>query len=362
MPAALAGPGLPGHAPAGASPAPERFGRGVWSAFDRALARAGRAADPPPDSRADERTPADLRAAVRRRLDGDTAPDAAPWPAAAMPMLRRVRRYFAEELRSATPVETFGALHVFNALALLAGTAERPAPPADAPDRSAALDLAVEVAHDIRSPLAAMLFLADMLRTGHSGPVSELQQRQLGMIYEAALGLNQLAGDLMDFVRGDCDIVDREPVAFSLAEMVAGVADLVRPTAEEKQIAVRYELPDAPTRIGSPAALSRIVLNLTTNAIRHTNEGTVSVSIRELTPARVVVSVEDSGQDIPADIVPQLFQPYRATRPGASSFSGSGLGLAICHRLVDALGGELQVTTGGRRGARFWFELDLPRA
>ena len=342
----------------------EDVGAAVWPAFERALARMEAAAESTDGADAARRTLADLRAVVQHRLAaGDLLVDELLWPPEAAALLVGVRRCFVEELRGRTPADTFGAVHVFSALALVQCAVVGPVPPAATADGGAALDLAVEVAHDIRSPLAAILFLADMMRTGRSGAVSELQQQQLGMIYGAALGLNQLACDLIDFVRGGRDIVDREPVPFSLAELLSGVADLVRPTAEEKGLTLRLVLPDECSRVGSPAALGRILLNLTSNAIRHTTVGAVTVSVRELSPTRAIFAVEDTGRDIPAAVVPQLFQPYRrAPDTDGSAFSSAGLGLAICHRLVDALGGELHVSTGAGQGARFWFELDLPRA
>ena len=101
------------------------------------------------------------------------------------------------------------------------------------------LEALVEVAHDMRSPLTSILFLVDAIRTGKSGSVSPIQERQLGLIYGAALGLSTLASDLVDLVRGGGGLVEGPAAPFSIAEVVCGVRDLVTPIAEEKTAVVR---------------------------------------------------------------------------------------------------------------------------
>ena len=77
----------------------------------------------------------------------------------------------------------------------------------------------VEIAHDIRSPLSSILFLVDTIRRGQSGQVSPIQERQLGLVYGAALGLSTLSSDLIDAVRGE-RLVDGRPIPFSMTEVI----------------------------------------------------------------------------------------------------------------------------------------------
>ena len=91
-----------------------------------------------------------------------------------------------------------------------------------------AVKAVVEIAHDMRSPLSSILFLVDTLRRGQSGTVTAVQERQLGLIYGAALGLNTLACDVIDAVRGGQRLVDGNPVPFSLAEVILGVLPQLR--------------------------------------------------------------------------------------------------------------------------------------
>ncbi|HLQ69808.1 MAG TPA: histidine kinase dimerization/phospho-acceptor domain-containing protein, partial [Gemmatimonadales bacterium] len=82
------------------------------------------------------------------------------------------------------------------------------------------LALLMDVAHDLRSPLTSILVLAETLQRGQSGPVSEVQRRQLGLIYTAALGLSSVASDIIEFTQGGDQLVDQEPTVFSVRAMI----------------------------------------------------------------------------------------------------------------------------------------------
>ena len=140
------------------------------------------------------------------------------------------------------------------------------------------LELVVGLAHDLRSPLTSVLFLADTLGRGRSGAVNELQRRQLRLIYSAALALNSLSSDVIELARGGDKLVEKEPEAFSIAELFESLRDMVLPIAEEKGVEIRQILPSTDRRVGRPLALSRVLLNLTTNALKFTDKGFVEVS------------------------------------------------------------------------------------
>jgi signal transduction histidine kinase len=225
------------------------------------------------------------------------------------------------------------------------------------------LELVVEVAHDLRSPLTSILFLAETLQRARSGPVNPVQERQLGLIYSAAFGLSSVASDVIELARGGDRLVDLDPIPFSVTDILESVRDIVQPIAEEKSLAVQLTAPEADFRIGHPVALSRVLLNLTTNALKFTAEGFVEVIARETGPRAVEFSVRDSGRGIPPQSMATLYEPFRRRqKPGEYAFSGSGLGLSICRKLVEAMGSSLEVETAPDYGTRFHFVLDLPLA
>lgn len=216
----------------------------------------------------------------------------------------------------------------------------------------------VEIAHDMRSPLSSILFLVDTLRRGQSGPVTGVQERQLGLIYGAALGLNTLACDVIDAVRGGQRLVDGNPVPFSLAEVILGVCHTAQPISEEKGLPMNYVLDASDGRVGYPGAISRVLLNLMTNALKYTVEGSVNIGCRDLEGERVELWVQDTGGGIPPHVMEMLFDAFRPSASGMR-FSNAGLGLAICQNFLKAMGSTLDVSSSPETGTRFSFVLEL---
>lgn len=225
------------------------------------------------------------------------------------------------------------------------------------------LNLVVEVAHDLRSPLTSILFLAETLRRGHSGAVNDVQHRQLGIIYSAALGLISVVSDMIEFSQGTDRLLEKEPAPVSIRGILNSVRDIVQPLAEEKGLAIRLLSPAIDQRLGYSVALSRLLLNLTTNALKFTDDGFVEIVARATGPDRVEFSVRDTGNGIDPAVLANLYEPFRSTREAnGRCFSGSGLGLKISRELAHAMGSELHLETGVDWGTRFFFELELPPA
>ncbi len=281
-------------------------------------------------------------------------------------LLGLVRSSFVQRVQSLPPPDPAQLLRVLAAMEAVSHRLEVDWSQHFA-DRLAApdgLELVVEVAHDLRSPLTSILFLAETLQRGRSGPVNPVQERQLGLIYSAAFGLSSVASDVIELARGGDRLVDLDPIPFSVTDILESVRDIVQPIAEEKNLAVRLTPPEADFRIGHPVALSRVLLNLTTNALKFTAEGFVEVTARQTDNARAIeFSVRDTGRGIPPQSMATLFEPFRRRqKPGEYAFSGSGLGLSICRKLVEAMGSTLDVETTQGVGTRFHFVLDLPLA
>jgi signal transduction histidine kinase len=229
---------------------------------------------------------------------------------------------------------------------------------------SAGLDLLAEVAHDMHSPLASILVLADTLQREESGPLTEMQRRQLGLISTAALGLSSVGSDIIDLTRSEM-LLEPKPIPFSVTSVLESVNDIVRPIAEVKRLQVRLAPPCDDERLGHPVALRRVLLNLTTNALKFTEDGFVELSTSEPTPGRMEFSVRDSGRGIDPTMMATLFDSVRSAprynaQRGGKMFSTTGLGLAICRKLAERMGSHLKVETQLGRGTRFFFELSLP--
>ena len=285
----------------------------------------------------------------------------------ALGVLQRLRQTFTEELDSVRvllkPGELAAALRAFEVVrdAMERDETARFVHALGSPD---ALDLVVEIAHDMRSPLTAILMLTGMIRRSADQVACDVPQQQLGLVYNAAFGLNALVNDVIALARGGDRLIDRDCVPFSITALVESVADIVRPIAEERKLALQIEIPTVSARLGQPIALSRVLLNLVSNALKFTESGEVAIRVTDESPESVRFEVADTGPGIAAEMVNCLFEPFGKRPAGLRGrrFSKTGLGLSICRKLVRDMGSELRVESVPGSGTRFYFDLALPVA
>jgi len=222
----------------------------------------------------------------------------------------------------------------------------------------------IELAHDMRSPLNAILLLVERLQHGHNGPVTGAQQRHLALVYSAAFGLSGLSNDLMDLARGGARLLGEEPRTFSVADVLRKVRDVLQPLAEERRVSLRFSSPPLDKRVGQVSAIHRVLLNLATNALKFTTIGSVTVMVQqEAEPDVLTFVVEDTGQGMPESELTDIFGSVSdvGRAPGTTINTG-GLGLAICHKLVTAMQSELRAESRVDHGSQFRFSLRLPVA
>ena len=305
-----------------------------------------------------------LASAIEQAIEDDgPVPVPAEVGLAGHQLLAILRRLFVEELAQTNDVDLVEVVRVLGAIERLQGELERNGAQQFAsrlagPD---AMQLLVEVVHDMRSPLNAILLLAEQLRSGRSGPLIDIQVRQMDLVHSAAFGLTTLADDVIELAHGGNRLVDERPMPFSLSSVLKVVGDLVQPLATEKRIALHSSGHEADIRVGHRVAVGRVLLNLTTNAVKFTEQGSVTIACEPKSRTRLEFSVTDTGRGIPPDALPTLFDPFRQRANRSEyAFSSSGLGLSICQQLVQAMGGELKVETELGKGTRFSFVLDLP--
>ena len=225
------------------------------------------------------------------------------------------------------------------------------------------MDLVVEMAHDLRSPLSSILMLAEFLKDGQSGPINEAQRRQLSLIHSAALSLCSTASDVIELARSGGQLRGNNPEQFAVSDVLGAVHQMVLPIAEEKGLDLRVRWDGHDQRCGWERAVSRVMLNLATNALKYTERGFVEISAQAVAGEQDLVefAVVDSGRGIDSAEMRVLFEPFRERESQRGhQFSSSGLGLAICRKLVAAMGATLQVATKPGRGSRFSFVVKLP--
>ncbi len=227
-------------------------------------------------------------------------------------------------------------------------------------------DFLATMSHEIRTPMNGIMGMLQVL--GHS-PLSTAQKNQVDIASSSADTLMRLLNDILDFSKIESGKLDFEQITFPLPEAINDVVALLRGRAVEKGLTLTLTLsPDLPAFVtGDPIRLKQVLLNLTGNAVKFTERGTVELAVSVLpsdaATARIRFCVRDTGIGMDAETQAKLFQVFSQ---GDSSmtrrFGGTGLGLAISQRLVKRMGGQITVASTTDSGSEFSFELTMSRA
>ncbi|MBA2382196.1 MAG: HAMP domain-containing histidine kinase [Chloroflexi bacterium] len=207
-------------------------------------------------------------------------------------------------------------------------------------------------AHELRTPLTNLQGYLEALRDG----VIEPDRATFESLLDESERLVRLSRSLDTLAAGDAGLAS-VPVDLDLAAVIRSAVDLARPASIAAGLALELDLPDRLRARGDPDQLAQVVGNLLQNAIRYTPAGG-SVAVRvERRPGDVLVSVSNTGDGIPANDLPHVFERfYRVEKSRDRAHGGAGIGLAIVRQLVEAAGGA--VGAESRDGVtRFWFSL-----
>lgn len=219
------------------------------------------------------------------------------------------------------------------------------------------------MSHEIRTPMNAVLGMLHLVQS------TDLSARQLDYIrkaHGAAQSLLGLLNDILDYSKIEAGKLQLDPHPFELELLMTDLAVVLGGNQSGKDVEVLFDLdaslPDV--LMGDSLRLQQVLINLAGNALKFTEHGQVTVSLRACArrgdAVRLRVSVSDTGIGISEEQLGRIFEGFNQAETSISRrYGGTGLGLAICKRLVELMGGTLWVESRLGVGSRFWFEVEL---
>jgi signal transduction histidine kinase len=218
-----------------------------------------------------------------------------------------------------------------------------------------------DIAHELRTPLSVLQIELESIEDGLTDPTPEV----IAGLQTDVTHLRHLVEDLRILSLVDAGELQMEAASVERGDLVWDVVSRVQGAARAKGITLDARLPDTPLTVtGDDQRLAQIFLNLLSNAMQHTPpDGQITVSARRVEANgehEVHVAVQDTGEGIPAEDLPHIFERfYRADRARSRDTGGSGLGLSIIRSLIEAHGGRIWVESTEGEGCTFTFTLPL---
>jgi len=203
------------------------------------------------------------------------------------------------------------------------------------------------VSHELRTPLNSIIGLTRLL-ADPAGRLDSEQLYQVGLIRNSTRTVLTLVSELLDVAKAESGQLVINPAEVSLPGLLATLRGLTRPMTEGKPVDVVVSAEGAPaTTLTDELALTAILRNLLSNALKYTDSGEVRLTVRTL-PGRIELRVSDTGTGIPAGQLERVFEEFYQV-PGAAR-GGTGLGLPYARQLARLLGGELTLTSDAGQG------------
>jgi len=188
------------------------------------------------------------------------------------------------------------------------------------------------MSHELRTPLNAIIGFSGILESGMAGELNPEQQKQLGIIANSGRHLLGLINDILDLSKIEAGKLEVEASEFGLNELLTGVADMIRPMAQDKALTFEINAPDREIRLYSDRSkFKQILLNLLSNAVKFTDQGRVQLVVQPSGDGRLHCAVSDTGNGIPDEDIDKVFDEFQqlggAEHDVAEQPQGTGLGL-----------------------------------
>jgi PAS domain S-box-containing protein len=223
------------------------------------------------------------------------------------------------------------------------------------------------MSHEVRTPMNGIIGMNGLLL---KTKLTADQQEYAVAVHDSAEALLTVINDILDISKLEAGKVELEAIDFDLVDTVESAVGLFGPKANEKGIDLGVLIEPAARAgfRGDPTRLRQILLNLVGNAVKFTEQGSVSLEVGPVPPrgngfCRVRFEVADTGIGMSEEARAKLFRKFsQADGSITRRFGGTGLGLAVAKQLVELMAGEIGVETNLGQGSRFWFEIPLAPA
>ena len=219
-------------------------------------------------------------------------------------------------------------------------------------------DFLAHMSHEIRTPMNGILGMTELLQQTE---LSDKQYHFVDTVYRSGSTLLKLINDVLDFSKVEAGKIELERIRFDLAKTVREVTDLFVDQAQGKGIKLTCVLAESVPSVlqGDPVRLQQILMNLVNNAVKFTNQGsiTLTVTTAEASASHTLVrfEVQDSGIGIDPDVQARIFDAFsQADESTARKYGGTGLGLSIVKQLAQLMEGTVGVRSEPGQGATFW--------
>lgn len=214
------------------------------------------------------------------------------------------------------------------------------------------------VTHELRSPVNAIIGLAELLRMASDMGSMEQVRERLSLMISTASNLRGIITNILDLSKIEAGKMEVTPQPVQVVALLAEIAETTRVLVRNKPIQVHFLVPDEPVIVTTdPMKLRQILTNLTSNAAKFTDEGCIEISL-STEESQVQISVHDTGMGINEENLQYVFSAFGQVEDATTkSHEGTGLGLTISRNLAKLIGGEISVTSEIRKGSVFTLTL-----